>query len=372
MLKYYLKGRRKMKENQIYEKVKLLVEDYFSEDIKKDFDEAKKANRYESSRCKLLNGKWKFKLYKNYSYRPSDFAQPLYDTHNWDTVIVPCSWQFQGYDQPQYCNVRYPWEGSEDICPPNAPTKHNPVGCYVKRIQVNQALLSKRVVLCFEGVESAFYVYVNGERIGYSESTFNRSEFDISRYLVEGSNVIGVEVYRWCTGSWLECQDMWRLGGIFRDVYIYTTEREYIRDFEIHAEPDSTLHDGYITAKLKTNGAYELLSIDMSVIDDDGTVVAIDSRYASEDHITDMKAIVTNVEPWSAENPHLYTVVFTLKSNGTPIEYISAKVGFRTIVIDNGIIKMIDRLSGNKLFGYVYLPKTERGEVANLATLLDD
>lgn len=305
-----------------------------------DFDEAKNANRYASSRCKLLNGKWKFKLYKNYSYRPSDFAQPLYDTHNWDTVIVPCSWQFQGYDQPQYCNVRYPWEGSEDICPPNAPTKHNPVGCYVKRIQVSQALLSKRVVLCFEGVESAFYVYVNGERIGYSESTFNRSEFDISRYLVEGSNVIGVEVYRWCTGSWLECQDMWRLGGIFRDVYIYTTEREYIRDFEIHAEPDSTLHDGYLTAQLKTNGAYELLSIDMSVIDTDGTVVAIDSRYASEDHITDMKAIVTNVKPWSAENPHLYTVVFTLKSNGTPIEYISAKVGFRTVEIDNGIIKI--------------------------------
>ena len=116
---------------------------------------------------------------------------------------------------------------------------------------------------------------------------------------------------------------MWRLGGIFRDVYIYTTEKEYIRDYEIHAEPDSTLRDGYLDLTVKTNGAYESLSIDMSVIDSDGTVVALDSQYVSEDHITKLKAIVTSVKPWSAEDPNLYTVVLTLKSNGTPIEYVS-------------------------------------------------
>ncbi len=303
-------------------------------------EEAKKCDRYASSRCKLLNGKWKFKLYKNYAYRPTDFAQPHYDTHNWDTVIVPCSWQMQGYDQNQYCNVRYPWEGSEDICPPNAPTKHNPVGCYVKKINVNQSLLSKRVVLCFEGVESAFYLYVNGERVGYSESTFHRSEFDITRYLVEGSNVIGVEVYRWCTGSWLECQDMWRMGGIFRDVYIYTTERQYIRDFKITANPDVTLSDGYAEAEVRTNGTYETLSIDMCIIDDAGVTVALDCQYADEDHITKLKAIVADVKPWSAESPYLYTLVLTLKDNGVPIEYISQKIGFRTVEIKDGIIKI--------------------------------
>ena len=304
------------------------------------YDEALKADRYESSNCKLLNGKWKFKLYKNYAYRPTDFAQPHYDAHNWDSVIVPCSWQMQGYDQNQYCNTRYPWEGHEDICPPNAPTKHNPVGCYLKRFHVNKSVLEKRVVLCFEGVESAFYLYVNGERIGYSESSFNRAEFDISRYLVEGSNVIGVEVYRWCTGSWLECQDMWRLSGIFRDVYIYTTEREYIRDFEISAVPDAQLHDGFLDVIIKTNGAYEGLSVEMNVVDDDGAVVALDSQYASEDHITKLKAIVTNITPWSAENPKLYTVVFTLKNNGTPIEYISCKAGFRKVEIRDGVIQI--------------------------------
>lgn len=133
---------------------------------------------------------------------------------------------------------------------------------------------------------------------------------------------------------------MWRLGGIFRDVYIYTTEKEYIRDFEIHAEPDSTLHDGYLDVILKTNGTYEGLGIDMSIIDSDGAVVALDSRYANEDHITHMKAIVTNVKPWSAETPDLYTVVFTLKNNGVPIEYISTKIGFRSVEIKDGIIRI--------------------------------
>ena len=305
-----------------------------------NFKEAEQCNRYESSRCKLLNGKWRFKLYKNYAYKPTDFAQTHYDSHNWDSVQVPGSWTMQGYDQNQYCNVRYPWEGSEDICPPNAPTKHNPVGCYLKKIHVNKAMLEKRIVICFEGVESAFYLYVNGERIGYSESSFNRSEFDISKYLVEGSNLIGVEVYRWCTGSWLECQDMWRMAGIFRDVYIYTTEKEYIRDFIIKAEPNETFKDGYFDVLVKTNGTYEALSLDLNIIDANGNMVALDSQYAEEDNITSLKAIVTDATMWSAENPYLYTLVLTLKKNGTPIEYVSTKFGFRKVEIKGGIINI--------------------------------
>lgn len=307
------------------------------------FAEAQKAERYASSRCKVLNGKWKFKLYKNYAYRPSDFAQVHYDTHNWDTVQVPGSWQMQGYDQSQYCNVRYPWEGHEDICPPAAPTKHNPVGCYVKRIHVGADLLQKRVVLCFEGVESAFYLYVNGQRVGYSESSFNRAEFDVTRYLQEGSNVIGVEVYRWCTGSWLECQDMWRLGGIFRDVYLYTTEREYIRDFVLKAQPDGEMKDGFVDVLVKTNGAYEGLSLDMSVLDAAGNTVALDCQYANEDHRTMLRAIVAGADLWSSEHPALYTLVLTLKNNGAPIEYISTKFGFRKVEILDGVIRINDR-----------------------------
>ncbi len=298
-----------------------------------NFEEALSCNRYESSRCIMLNGKWRFKLYKNYAYKPTDFAQPFYDSHNWDKITVPSSWSILGYERSQYCNVRYPWEGSEDICPPNAPTKNNPVGCYIKRININKKILSKRVVICFEGVESAFYIYVNGERIGYSESSFNRSEFDITNYLVEGSNVIALEVYRWSTGSWLECQDMWRLAGIFRDVYIYTTEREYIQDFVIKAEPNELFTDGYFELLLKTSGAFEILSVDINIVDNDGKMTAIDSQYVEENNLTTLKTIVTEAKFWDSENPNLYTLVITLKKNGVPIEYISTKFGFRKIEI---------------------------------------
>ncbi|MDE5995796.1 MAG: DUF4981 domain-containing protein, partial [Eubacterium sp.] len=164
--------------------------------------------------------------------------------------------------------------------------------------------------------------------------------FDITKHLVEGSNLIGVEVYRWCTGSWLECQDMWRMAGIFRDVYIYTTEKEYIRDFIIKAEPNEAFKDGYFDVLVKTNGTYEALSIDLHIIDADGKMVALDSQYAEEDNITSLKAIVTDASMWSAENPYLYTLVLTLKNNGTPIEYVSTKFGFRKVEIKSGIINI--------------------------------
>lgn len=179
--------------------------------------------------------------------------------------------------------------------------------------------------------------------MGYSESSFNRAEFDVTRYLQEGSNVIGVEVYRWCTGSWLECQDMWRLGGIFRDVYLYTTEREYIRDFVLKAQPDGEMKDGFVEVLVKTNGAYEGLSLDMSVLDAAGNTVALDCQYANEDHRTMLRAIVAGADLWSSEHPALYTLVLTLKNNGAPIEYISTKFGFRKVEILDGVIRINDR-----------------------------
>lgn len=304
------------------------------------FEEAKTCNRFESSRFRSLNGKWRFKLYENYVCRPTDFAQPTYDSHNWDTVNVPCSWQMQGYDKPQYCNISYPWEGNEDICPPNAPSKYNPVGCYLKSFKVDEETIrsQKRIVVCFEGVESAFYLYINGNRIGYSESSFNRSEFDITKYVIEGKNLIGVEVYHYCTGSWLECQDMWHLAGIFRDVYIYTTEREYIRDFKVIASPDVLCKDGTLDVYVKTNGAYEGLNVELTLVDKHGNIVALDNRCASEEHRANLRAYVAGAKMWSAESPNLYTMVLCLKNNGTPVEYISTKVGFRKIEIRDGVI----------------------------------
>lgn len=304
------------------------------------FDEAKECNRFASSRCKSLNGKWRFKLFENYVYRPADFAQPSYDTHNWDTVVVPSSWEMQGYGTAQYCNVRYPWEGHEDICPPNAPSRFNPVGCYVKRFKISEDSIrdKKRFVVAFEGVESAFYLYINGNRIGYSESSFNRAEFDLTKYLVPGSNVLAAEVYHYCTGSWLECQDMWRLGGIFRDVYLYTTEREYIRDFTAVATPDVQCKDGNLELSIKTNGAYEGLSVEMTLLDQADNIVGLDSQCADENHHISLGAYVADAKLWSAEHPHLYTLVLCLKNNGNPLEYIGTKIGFRKVEIREGIL----------------------------------
>lgn len=309
------------------------------------FDEAKECNRFDSSRCKSLNGKWRFKLYENYVYRPADFAQPTYDTHNWDTVQVPASWEMQGYGKPAYCNVRYTWEGHEDICPPNAPSRFNPVGCYVKRFKISEDAMKakKRYVVAFEGVESAFYVYVNGVRIGYSESSFNRAEFDITKYLVPGSNVLAAEVYHYATGSWLECQDMWRLGGIFRDVYLYSTEREYIRDFTAVASPDVQCKDGNLELSIKTNGAYEGLSVEMTLLDADDTIVGLDSQCADENHRIRLRAYVADARLWSAECPNLYTLVLCLKYNGKPLEYIGSKIGFRKVEIREGLLFLNNR-----------------------------
>lgn len=309
------------------------------------FEEAKSCDRFASSRCKSLNGKWRFKLFENYVYRPADFSQPAYDTHNWDTVIVPCSWEMQGYGTPRYCNVRYPWEGHEDICPPNAPSKFNPVGCYVKRFRISEDSIrdNKRFVVAFEGVESAFYLYINGNRIGYSESSFNRAEFDITKYLIAGSNVLAVEVYHYCTGSWLECQDMWRLGGIFRDVYLYSTEREYIRDFTAVATPDVQCKDGNLDLTIKTNGAYEGLSVEMTLLDEEGSIVGLDSQCADENHQISLRAYVADAKLWSAEHPDLYTLVLCLKNNGSPLEYIGTKIGFRKVEIREGVLLVNNR-----------------------------
>lgn len=299
---------------------------------------AKKCNRYESSLCTLLNGTWKFKFCKNYKFIDENFANVDFDSSNWDDIIVPMPWNMQGYGQNQYCNISYAFEHDEDVFPPYAPQKNNPVGCYIKKINVNADKLSKRNIICFEGVESAFYLYVNGEKIGYSESSFNRAEFDISKYLVEGENTIGVEVYRFCTGSWLECQDMWRMAGIFRDVYIYTTEKSYIKDYRISASPNESYKDGYFDISIKTEGVYESLSVVLQVFDEKGDIVALDSQYSQDNNVTELRGIVTNLNLWSCESPYLYTYIITLKNNGVPIEILSGKIGFRNIEIKDGVI----------------------------------
>ena len=158
----------------------------------------------QSARCMPLNGKWRFRLYPNHQKRPEGFADPNFRAAGYNTIEVPGSWQMQGYGVPQYCNMQYPWEGKEEPVPPYAPVETNPVGCYLKSFQLPVAWAEKRVFLRFEGVESAFYLFVNGNRIGYAENSFGPSEFELTAFLHPGKKS------NWCGGLPLV---HWKLAG---------------------------------------------------------------------------------------------------------------------------------------------------------------
>ena len=192
-------------------------------------EEAVKGDRHASEWYQTLSGKWKFYHVEKPSQRNNDFYKDNYDVSGWDEIPVPSSWQLLGYDHPIYTNVVYPWAQNNRVSAPYAPTDFNPVGHYRRTFTVPEKWNGKRIRLHFEGVESAYYVWVNGNYVGYSEDTFTGHEFDINKYLRKGENNISVQVFRWCDGSWLEDQDFIRLSGIMRDVYIYAVPEVHIR-----------------------------------------------------------------------------------------------------------------------------------------------
>lgn len=305
-----------------------------------NLDEAKKGEGKLSSRYFDLCGKWKFRLFDTYRDRILSFADTDFDSSEWDEIPVPSSWQMEGYDFPIYANTQYPWERIQEPDSPEAPTDYNPVGCYIKKFTLPKNFRKDRVVLVFEGVESAFYLYVNGVRCGYGEGTFRRSEFDITEYLCEGENNISVEVYRWCTGSWLEDQDFFRLSGIFRDVYLYTTNSQYIKDFTLKALPDTKNYktgDIVLDVLLGNGNAYT--EVEMTVYDSDNIVVATDTETVEEGDKVTLTATVPFIELWSAEKPYLYNVVILLRdTDGNEIEYANCKTGFRHIEIKDSVL----------------------------------
>ena len=304
------------------------------------FDGAKKGERYKSERCFGLSGMWKFRLFDTYREKAEGFAEADFDSSDWDEIPVPSSWQLEGYDYPIYSNVQYPWERIQEPKMPYAPTDYNPVGCYIKKFILPSSFALDRVVITFEGVESAYYLYVNGIKVGYSEGTFRHSEFDITDYLTEGENTLALEVYRWCTGSWLEDQDFFRLSGIFREVYLYTTKKQYIEDVKVLSEPDTTDYKtGELTALLSLGVSEGQTEGEMTVYDMDGAVVASDSVTVENEGSITLKATLPFVNLWSAEKPYLYNVVIAIRDkNGAPYEYVSLKTGFRHIEIKNSVL----------------------------------
>ncbi|MCL6457868.1 MAG: DUF4981 domain-containing protein, partial [Gorillibacterium sp.] len=283
--------------------------------------------------------------------RPVDFYKIDYDCTAWAEIPVPAHWQFHGYDYPQYTNVTYPWVGKEDIKAPFAPTRYNPVGSYIRSFTIPANWQDNPVYLSFQGVESAFYVWVNGELVGYSEDTFTPAEFDITPYLVQGENKLAVEVYRWCDASWLEDQDFWRLSGIFRDVYLFATPKAHIYDFSVVTELDEQCLDAELKLKaiIIQDGTYtgqkllvEAMLYDVNQQPVFGQPVRI--SVAPQDDLEQL--VVTSVKvkrplKWSAEQPNLYTLVLSLTDEyGDMLETESCKVGFRKFEIADGLMKI--------------------------------
>ncbi|GIO11865.1 beta-galactosidase [Cohnella xylanilytica] len=297
-----------------------------------------------------LNGKWKFAWAENPDKRIRSFYELGYDHGSWDEIEVPSHWQLQGYDYPQYTNVNYPWIHQEELLPPFTPTKYNPVGSYVRTFSVPENWKGQPVFISFQGVESAFYVWLNGELVGYSEDTFTPAEFDLTPYLVEGENKLAVEVYRWCDASWLEDQDFWRMSGIFRDVYLYSAPGVRLTDFFAHAELD----DDYTNGRLRLeaivedyNGGYAGdVTVEAQLYRDGQPVLdrpLVLSGGLGEDGTVKLDGAVAVDRPlqWSAEHPNLYTLALELKgADGRSLHWASCRVGFRRFEIKDGLMKI--------------------------------
>ncbi|QJD82233.1 glycoside hydrolase family 2 TIM barrel-domain containing protein [Cohnella herbarum] len=314
-------------------------------------EEALRGDRKSSDYYASLNGKWKFSFAENPDKRIKNFYEKGFDDSDWAEIAVPGHWQLQGYDYPQYTNVRYPWIDSESLKPPFAPTKYNPVGSYLTTFEIPQGWKDKPVFISFQGVESAFYVWLNGDLVGYSEDTFTPAEFDLTPYLIEGENKLAVEVYRWCDASWLEDQDFWRMSGIFRDVYLFAMPDSHIYDYFVHTDLDDRFRDAQLRVEATVNryfgGNSGAMTVEAELYDASGQAVLrspmrIDVASGPNDK-AEVQGIVDVANPlkWSAEQPNLYTLVLRLlDGEGKAVQYVSCKVGFRVFEIQDGLMRI--------------------------------
>ncbi|PLR79065.1 beta-galactosidase [Bacillus sp. V3-13] len=293
-----------------------------------------------------LNGNWKFNYAVNQDNRPEQFYRLDFNCSSWGDIIVPGHIQLQGYGKPQYVNTMYPWDGHNDIRPPEIPVDHNPVGSYVKMFTVPEHMYNKPLFISFQGVESAFYVWLNGEFVGYSEDSFTPAEFELTPFLMEGENKLAVEVYQRSTGSWLEDQDFWRFSGIFRDVYLYTVPEIHVDDLHVRAELDSSYTRGTLNVDLKFRSSVPGASkIVAELFDAQGSLVA-----AKNGEFVDWKWTVSmgmdGPKLWSAENPYLYGLYIQIYNElGSLVEVVPQKVGFRKFEL----VDKIMRLNGERI-----------------------
>ena len=320
-----------------------------------DIESALTGTREASPFHKSLNGKWKFNWVPKPEDRPKNFYKLNYDVSNWNEIPVPSNWELKGYGMPIYTNLIYPFQSDPPrvtSTPPSSYTSYtqrNPVGSYRTEFTIPSGWSGRKVFIHFGGVMSAFYLWINGQQVGYSEDSMTPAEFDITNYLVAGTNVLAAEVYRWCDGSYLEDQDTWRLSGIYRDVYLFSTPQVHIGDFFVVCDLDAQYQDAAlkVTTSIhnyakKSAGAH---TVEVVLLDADGKAVGGETLMSGKvkgiagrgENVIEMQTAVTNPHKWTAETPYLYKVLLTLKdSKGEIVEVEHCNFGFRKVELKGG------------------------------------
>ena len=289
-----------------------------------------------SSLKQSLNGVWRVSRVNGPALRPKEFYQPDFDCSGFDTVRVPSNLEMEGFGKPQYVNTQYPWDGKENLRPPYISMTDNPVASYVKTFRVANGLKGKRTFISFQGVQTAVYVWLNGHFVGYSEDSFTPSEFEVTQYLKEGDNKLAVEVYKYSSASWIEDQDMWRLSGIFRDVFLYAVPDTHVMDLFAKPDLDATYTKGRLNLDLKLGGATDDVTLRFLLVSDDRQPVWQYELPAKER--IQMMVKLKQVNLWSAEDPRLYRLVIEVARGEEQLEVVTTRVGFRKFEMKNHIM----------------------------------
>ena len=309
-----------------------------------------------------LNGTWKFQLVDNPNLSKNGFQAPDYNDDAWGTIPVPGLWEMNGYGDPLYVNNGFAWRGHFKENPPFVPYQDNHVGQYRRTINVDRSWIGKQICICVGSATSNLRVWVNGKEVGYSQDSKLEARFDITKYVKEGENLIALEIYRWCDGSYLEDQDFWRFGGIARGAYVYTREKYRIEDVNI-------LADMYGNITVRSELTPGITDVAYEVVDAKGRTVAsfnspVTKKYEVSENrnvLLTSKASVASPALWSAETPNLYTLKVAARKSGTVVESTSVDFGFRTVEIKNAqllvngqpvLIKGADRHELNAYKGY--------------------
>lgn len=304
-------------------------------------DRALIADRSKSARFLSLNGEWEFSFSEDVDHLPAGFEQPGYDASAWKTIKVPADWQAQGYDQARYNNITYPFPANRPLIPHD----RNPVGSYRRTIDLPANWTGSDIILHIGAAGSAYYVWVNGQKVGYSEDSKLPSEFDVTRSATPGKNTVAIQVYRWSDGSYLEDQDFWRVSGIEREIFLMAAPKTRIRDFFVHAGLDKAYRNGQLAVDLSvTSGG----ATSARLVLKDGDRIALEKRIAvpaaaTERQVT-LSGDVSEVRPWTAETPNLYDLLVELyDAKGALIQSTAQPVGFRTVEMKNGLVSINGR-----------------------------